>query len=238
MPGEENVLLVGVIRRALQTGPARWECSTWQEQSQGGRTSQTPRGMEQSRDRDVRSFLLLKTVRHFSWRSVAELNSPFRVQSDKMMQMNSEPKRNGELLDSSPDRSPGSFHFIVSDSILGMPPVRDPEGWLPGHPASVPCPDCSDYEFNGSTVAHCLTWAKCTCFYSGWSKKSRALWTSFFVIVSAMYFLWNVCSFLAPLIAFCLPNTSVNCGWALSEHQGVNGWWIWRLAVVSVESFS
>lgn len=30
-------------------------------------------------------------------------------------------------------------------------------------------------------------------------------------------------SFLAPLIALCLPDTSLNCGWAPLKHQGVNG---------------
>ena len=29
--------------------------------------------------------------------------------------------------------------------------------------------------------------------------------------------------FPGPLTAFCLPSTSLNCGWALLKHQGVNG---------------
>lgn len=41
--------------------------------------------------------------------------------------------------------------------------------------------------------------------------------------VSQIFPLECLQNFLAPLIAFCLPNTSLDCGWALLKHQGVNG---------------
>lgn len=45
--------------------------------------------------------------------------------------------------------------------------------------------------------------------------------------------------FPGPLTAFCLPSTSLNCGWALLKHQGVNGLMkpmVSSLSIASLES--
>jgi hypothetical protein len=115
-------------------------------------------------------------------------------------------------------------------TLLNTECIRGPERWLAQLPDSVLCPS--------------LPWAKCLHFHSGWSNMSRGLWTSFLLMVSVRYFLWNVCriSWLLWLFSVChmhlwmVGGTSLNPSVSrvmksvvqcLGEERASRGWKAW-----------
>lgn len=135
-----------------------------------------------------------------------------------MMQTKSEPEKHLEFFNSAPARSSGSFPFMVFRSTWGTPLVGS-RGWLRG-----PClPAASALPWLRADVAPWLATDQAECVPQCRLSHIKGPLNSILIrSVSQILPLECLQSFLAPVIAFCLPSTSLNCGWALVTHRGVN----------------